>query len=119
MNNSLITPCNSGKQIKTKRHLLIELYTDFKTQINEIIDVSYIFPKNDEDLDIADVVFHISFLFPQGCDVRTIVKVLIRDTAIIKGISYTDDQVEKALPIVERFLQKYYTIYDSNASVKE
>ena len=107
--SNYLTPANSAKSIKTKRDVILELYNNFKNEINDIIDVSYIFPKND-DLDLADVVFHISFILPQGCDVKTVVKVLIKDVATLKGISYNEDQINSAIPIFEKFLAKYYTI---------
>ena len=107
--SNYLTPCSSAKSIKTKRDVILELYNNFKNEINDIIDVSYIFPKNDE-IDLADLVFHISFILPQGCDVKTVVKVLIKDVATLKGISYTEQQVEQAIPIFQKFLDKYYTI---------
>ena len=107
--SNYLTPANSAKSIKTKRDVILELYNNFKNEINDIIDVSYIFPKND-DLDLADVVFHISFIFPPNCDIKTVVKVLIKDVATLKGISYTEQQVNAAIPIFQKFLDKYYTI---------
>ena len=108
--SNYLTPANSAKSIKTKRDVILELYNNFKNEINDIIDVSYIFPKNDDEIDLADVVFHISFILPQGCDVKTVVKVLIKDVATLKGVSYTEQQVEQAIPIFQKFLDKYYTI---------
>ena len=110
MSNILTPSTTSQKRVNTKRDLLIELYQRIQIEINEIIDVSFLFPKTDEQLDIADVIFHISFLLPPGCDVKAIVRVLLRDAAIIKNISYTEDQLESIIPIVEKFLKIYYTI---------
>ena len=105
--SNILTPCSP--KLKTKREVLLDLYKQIQIEINEIIDLTYIFPKTDE-LDMADIIFHISFLLPQGCDVKAIVRVLIKDAATIKGVTYTEEQIDLVVPIIEKFLQRYYTI---------
>ena len=95
--------------VKTKRDLLNELYNQIQIEINEKIDLSYIFPPSSE-IDFADIVFNISFLLPPGCNTRETLLVLIKDASVMYNIDYTDEQIDKVIPIVQKFLSKYYTL---------
>ena len=100
-NEKYLTP----RKIVTKRDLIKMLYTQFQAEINQIVDLSYIFPSID-DIDIADLVFTISYTFPDGCNTKHTLYELI----LMQNIQIPNDTITQILPIVDNFLIRFRSI---------
>ena len=77
----------------------------FKNEINNIIDVSTVFPSID-NLDVADLVYNVSFLFPLNCNVEN----QLKDVLCMSSIIYTQEQFNNSIPIIKKFLLKFHSI---------
>ena len=100
-NEKYLTP----RKIVTKRDLIKMLYTQFQAEINKIVDLSYIFPSIDE-IDIADLVFTITYTFPDGCNTKHTLYELI----LMQNIQIQNDKIIEILPIVDAFLIRFRSI---------
>ena len=89
----------------TKRDVIKFLYKDFLIQVYEHIDLSHIFPSY-ENVDVADLVFNISFSFPIACNVED----AIRNLIILKNITCTENQILLVIPIIDKFIKEFYSI---------
>ena len=89
----------------TKRDVIVKIYSEFKNEINNIIDVSTVFPSID-NLDVADLVYNVSFLFPLNCNVEN----QLKDVLCMSSIIYTQEQFNNSIPIVKKFLLKFHSI---------
>ena len=80
--NKYLTP---KRKIVTKRDLLTMLYIEFQAEINQIVDLSYIFPSID-DIELADLVFNITYIFPDGCNTKhTLYELILMNNIEIKN----------------------------------
>jgi len=89
----------------TKRDLLTMLYKEFLIELNKIQDLSYIFPSID-DVDIGDIVFKINYIFLPGCNLKMTIEELI----CLYNVKITEETVNKIVPLVESFLQRFRSI---------
>lgn len=89
----------------TKRDVIVKIYSEFKNEINNIIDVSTVFPSID-NLDVADLVYNVSFLFPLNCNVEN----QLKDVLCMSSIIYTQEQFNNSIPIIKKFLLKFHSI---------
>jgi hypothetical protein len=89
----------------TKRDKIELLYKDFQVELFKHIDLTYLFPSYN-DLDVADLVFTISFIFPSGCHIENVIRELI----IIKGVEINEEIIIVVIPIIEKFLKQFHSI---------
>lgn len=92
-------------KMTTKRDVIVKIYSEFKNEINNIIDVSTVFPSID-NLDVADLVYNVSFLFPLNCNVEN----QLKDVLCMSSIIYTQEQFNNSIPIIKKFLLKFHSI---------
>ena len=93
------------RKIVTKRDLIRMLYTQFQAEINKIVDLSNIFPSIDE-IDIGDLVFTITYTFPDGCNT----KLTLYELILMQNIEIPNDKIIEILPIVDNFLIRFRSI---------
>ena len=86
--------------IQSKREVITLLYNNFTTELYKIIDLRKLFP---EQMEIVELVFNMSFIFPIGCNPKNV----INDLIIIHNITHSEEQLEKATVIIEAFLIQY------------
>jgi hypothetical protein len=89
----------------TKRDVIKFLYKDFYVELYEHIDLTHLFPSYD-DLDVADLVFQITFLFPSGCNIDNVIRELI----VIKDIKTSEETIIIVIPIIVKFLLQFHSI---------
>ena len=102
-NDKYLTP--RTRKIITKRDLIRMLYSQFQAEINQIVDLSYIFPSIDE-IDTAELVFLISYTFPPSCNTKHTLYELI----LIQNIQISNEKIVEILPIVDNFLIRFRSI---------
>jgi len=89
----------------TKRDAIVKIYKEFKDEINNIIDLSTVFPSLN-NLDVADLVYNVSFLLPLNCNVEN----QLSDVLLMSSITYNDNQFKTSIPIIKKFLLKFHSI---------
>ena len=100
-NEKYLTP----RKIVTKRDLIRMLYTQFQAEINKIVNLSHIFPSIDE-IDIGDLCFTLTYLFPDACNTKHTLYELI----LIQNIQISNEKIVEILPIVDNFLIRFRSI---------
>ena len=93
------------RKIVTKRDLIRMLYTQFQAEINNIFDLSHIFPSID-DIDMVDLMFNLTYIFPDGCNT----KLTLYELILMQNIEIPNDKIIKILPIVDNFLIRFRSI---------
>ena len=101
INDKYLTP----RKIITKRDLIRMLYIEFQTEINKIVDLSYIFPSIDE-IDMTELVFLITYTFPPSSNTKHTLYELI----LIQNIQISNEKIIELLPIVDNFLIRFRSI---------
>lgn len=100
-NDKYLTP----RKVVTKRDLLTKLYIEFQAEINQIVDLSYIFPSIDE-IQLADLVFTITYIFPDGCNTKHTLYELI----LMNNLEIKNEKITEILPVVDNFLTRFRSI---------
>lgn len=90
-------------QVITKGDVINLLYKKFHLEINQIIDIRQIFA---DEMDTADLVFNLAYIFPLGCNIKNAVKDLLN----MINLKCKDEDIERSIPIFENFLNQYNTI---------
>ena len=84
----------------TRKDILIKMYIDFLSEINDD-EITSLFPKLDE-MDIEDVV-----IFLQYFDDETKIKDTINELLIFFGKEQYINKVDVVLPTIEKFIKSY------------
>ena len=84
----------------TRKDILIKMYIDFLSEINDE-EITTLFPKLDE-MDIEDVV-----IFLQYFDDETKIKDTINDLLVFFGKEQYINKVDVVLPTIEKFIKSY------------
>lgn len=90
---------------KTKKDLIIEVYSEFKNQTKKCIQDCEIFP-NIHNLDLYDFLFHFSLLFENEQYYKESIDYIINTF----DIKLTNEQYNEVYPIIIEFIEKLKSI---------
>jgi hypothetical protein len=91
----------------TRKEILIKKYLEFQNLITtQVSSIATIFPKIDE-IDLSDIVLLVEVKF------NNLTYSTYRDmiSELLSQVILTDDEKHKLIPIVEEFINWYFTIF--------